>query len=193
MDKVKNENCRNQSRYTRNTSPWDTRSGKIPKTGTIIERPSTHNYNTISRTNSVNHVTTFKNAPNFFQWNRQKNNTSQRLRLTCLHRPQKRYNHSGTNGKPNPLWNYRVSIGYRDLVKIDEPLWTNSMCNELGILYQGYKKHTVTDTIEYILHKDKPKDIRVIYVRSVCDIIPQQKETHRTRFTVGVDRIDYPG
>ena len=31
-----------------------------------MERPSTHKYNTISRTKRVKHVVTFKNAPNFF-------------------------------------------------------------------------------------------------------------------------------
>ena len=30
-------------------------------------------------------------------------------------------------------------LGYRDLVKMDAPLWTNSMCNELGRLYQVWK------------------------------------------------------
>ena len=40
--------------------------GKTPKNGTILEIPSIHNYNAISRTKRVNHVNTFKNAPNFF-------------------------------------------------------------------------------------------------------------------------------
>ena len=26
---------------------------------------------------------------------------------------------------------------YIDMVKTDEPVWTNSMCNEIGCLYQG--------------------------------------------------------
>ena len=30
-------------------------------------------------------------------------------------------------------------LGYRDLVKIDSPVWKNSMCNELGRLYQGWR------------------------------------------------------
>ena len=30
-------------------------------------------------------------------------------------------------------------LGYRDLVKMDLPVWKNSMCNELGRLYQGWK------------------------------------------------------
>ena len=38
-------------------------------------------------------------------------------------------------------------LGYRDLVKRDPPVWTNSMCNELGCLPQGWKAHAGTDTI----------------------------------------------
>ena len=30
-------------------------------------------------------------------------------------------------------------------------------------------------------------------MRAECDIIPQNTETHRTRLTVGVNIIDYPG
>ena len=44
-------------------------------------------------------------------------------------------------------------FGYRDLVKMDAPVWTNSMCNELGRLYQGWKNYSVTDTIDFIFHK----------------------------------------
>ena len=40
---------------------------KTPKRDVIVERTSTHKYNTISSTNRVNHVTTFKNAPKMFQ------------------------------------------------------------------------------------------------------------------------------
>ena len=40
---------------------------------------------------------------------------------------------------------------------MDEPVWTNSMCNKLVHLYQGWKKHAGTNTIEFIFHKDKKK------------------------------------
>ena len=82
---------------------------------------------------------------------------------------------------------------YRDSVKLDPPVWTNSMCNELGPLYQGWKSHAGTDTIEFIFHKDKPKDRKATYVRAVCNIRPQKTETHRTRLTAGGKLIDYPG
>ena len=44
-------------------------------------------------------------------------------------------------------------LGYRYIVNIYEPVWTNSMCNEIGRLTQGQKKKSVTDTVEFILHK----------------------------------------
>ena len=51
----------------------------------------------------------------------------------------------------------------------------------------------VTDTIEFIFHRDKPKYRRSTYVRAVCDIRPQKTETHRTRITEGGYLIYYPG
>ena len=65
-------------------------------------------------------------------------------------------------------------LGYRDLVKMDPPVWTNSMCNKLGRLSQGWKSHAGTDTIKFILHKDKPNNIRAKYMRAVCNIRPQK-------------------
>ena len=41
-------------------------------------------------------------------------------------------------------------------------------------------KRAGTDTIESILHKDKPKDIRATYTKSVFFNRPQKIETHRT-------------
>ena len=55
------------------------------------------------------------------------------------------------------------------------------------------EKHAVTDTIEFIFHKTKPKNIKANYVRAVCDIIHHKAETHRTRLTSGGNIIDYPG
>ena len=67
------------------------------------------------------------------------------------------------------------------------------MCDELGVLSQGCKTNTGNDTIEFILHRDKPKDIRATYVRSVCDIRPPKTETHRTRLNEGGNIIDCSG
>ena len=40
--------------------------------------------------------------------------------------------------------------------------------------YHRDKKNAVNDTINFILHRDKPKDRIATYVRSVCDIRPQK-------------------
>ena len=76
---------------------------------------------------------------------------------------------------------------------MDPIVWTNSMCNELGCLSQGWKSHAGTETIEFIFHKYKPKDRREKYVRSTCNIRPQKTENYRTRLVVGGNMIDYPG
>ena len=47
-------------------------------------------------------------------------------------KPTANHIHCDTTGK---------YLGYRDLVKMDEQVWTNSMCNEIGHLSQGCKKH----------------------------------------------------
>ena len=98
--------------------------------------------------------------------------------------PTENYIHCDTIGK---------NLGYIYLVKLDEPVWTNSMCNKLVLLSQGWKTHEGNGTIEFILHRDKPKYRRATYSRSVCDIRPQKTETHRTRLTGGGNIIDYPG
>ena len=64
------------------------------------------------------------------------------------------------------------------------PVWTKSMCNELGHLSQGWKEHAGTDTIEFIFHKYKSKDRRATYVRVLCDIRPIKTETHRTSLSL---------
>ena len=76
---------------------------------------------------------------------------------------------------------------------MDAPVWTNSMCNELGRLYQCWKEHVGTDTIEFIFHKDKPRYRKATYVRAVCNIQPQKTETHITRLTSRGYMIDFTG
>ena len=55
-------------------------------------------------------------------------------------------------------------VAHRDLVKKDAVVWTNSICNELGRLSQVCKTHAVTNNIDFVFHKDKPKDIKATYV-----------------------------
>ena len=82
-------------------------------------------------------------------------------------------------------------LGYRDLVKMDAPVWKNSMCNKLGRISQGWKAYAGTDTIKFISQKKINR--REKYVGAVCNIQPQKTETHKTILTVGGNLIDYPG
>ena len=74
---------------------------------------------------------------------------------------------------------------------MDAPVLTNSMCNELGRLSQGWKKYAVTDTIQFIFHKEKRKDRKATDMRAVCNIRLHKTETHRTRLTSVGNLIDY--
>jgi hypothetical protein len=50
-----------------------------------------------------------------------------------------------------------------------------------------------TKTICFIRKNQVPSDRKVTYGRIVATICPQKAEAHRTRLTVGGDRLDYPG
>ena len=66
--------------------------------------------------------------------------------------------------------NYKTTwkiFGYRDMVKIDAPVWKNQCETNLAAYPRDGKKHTGTDTIESSSTKKKQKDRRVTYVRSV--------------------------
>ena len=67
------------------------------------------------------------------------------------------------------------------------------MCNKLDRLAQGWKSHVGTDTIKFILHKDKPKERRATYVRAMSYIRTQRTETNRERLTAVGNLIYYPG
>ena len=75
---------------------------------------------------------------------------------------------------------------------MNAPVYTKSMCNELGRLSYGCKKQAGTDTIKFIFNKDKPKDRKATYMREVCDIRPHKIETRSTRLTAGGNFIEYP-
>ena len=132
--------------------------GIIPKTDTRVYITSAQKYNTISRTKRSNHITTFKNAPKYFPMEQtEKYNSLYRIRLKFSHRPPKytiivepteNHIHSETTGNV---------LVYRDLVKIDETIWTTPMYNELSRLFQRSKTHAGTYQIEFILHRYKPK------------------------------------
>ena len=138
----------------------------------IIVRKGTNKHNTRSR---VNHVTKFKNTPKMFKMDTTDTSKTHIGTYYISHTDPKQdtiivdtlANHINCETTEKTL-------GYRDLVKMDAPVWTNSMCYKLGCLSQGRKEHTGADTIEFIFHKDKSKDRRATYVRAVCDIRPQK-------------------
>jgi hypothetical protein len=85
---------------------------------------------------------------------------------------------------------------YRELITNPKTkaIWTKSAANEFGRLAQGVGgRISGTNTIQFIKHTDVPKDKVPTYARFVCDIKPHKTESHRTRITVGGNRIDYPG
>ncbi len=74
--------------------------------------------------------------------------------------------------------------------------WTHSSANECGCLAQGVGSQIEgTNTIFFVRKKDIPADQRrdVTYGKFVCEYKPNQTEQEQTRFTVGGDKINYPG
>ncbi len=74
--------------------------------------------------------------------------------------------------------------------------WTHSSANEFGRLAQGVGSRIEgTNTIFFVQKKDIPADRRrdVTYGKFVCEYKPNKTEQERTRFTVGGDKINYPG
>ena len=85
---------------------------------------------------------------------------------------------------------------YRHLIKgPDKAVWETSFANELGRLAQGVgsRDKKGTGTIFFIKREEVPQGRQVTYGRIVSSIRPQKTETHRTRLTVGGDRLEYPG
>ena len=74
--------------------------------------------------------------------------------------------------------------------------WSRSSANEFGQLAQGIGGRIKgANTIEFIFQREVPagpmKD--VTYGQFVCTVCPEKEESNRTQFTVGGDRINYPG
>jgi hypothetical protein len=83
---------------------------------------------------------------------------------------------------------------YRHLLQgPDAPTWTHSFANELGRLSQGVGTlvPSGTETIWWIRKHQVPSDRKVTYGRIVATIRPQKSEPHRTRLTVGGDRMRF--
>ncbi len=75
--------------------------------------------------------------------------------------------------------------------------WSLSSANEFGRLANGIGSRikNPTNTIEFIFQHDVPiewmKDVK--YGQFLCTVRPEKADPNRTRFTVGGDRINYPG
>ncbi len=90
-------------------------------------------------------------------------------------------------------------LNYRQLMrhpKYRAP-WGLSSANEFGRLTNGVggRIKNPTNTIKFIHRHEVPKGRRkdVTYGQFVCSVRPEKAEKNRTRFTVGGDRINYPG
>ena len=88
------------------------------------------------------------------------------------------------------------SMEYRDLIKNPKlrAIWEHSLANEIGRLCNGIRDIVGTNTMEFIPKSEIPRDRRkdVTYGRIVVSYRPQKLEKHRSRLTVGGDRINYP-
>lgn len=90
-------------------------------------------------------------------------------------------------------------LNYRQLIKNPKYRlpWSRSAANEFGRLANGVggRIQNPTNTIKFIRRAEIPAARRkdVTYGSFVCSVRPEKKEKNRTRFTVGGDRINYPG
>ena len=77
----------------------------------------------------------------------------------------------------------------------DSKLWLAAASREIGRLAQGKQPDmpTGSNTMHFLDHRDLPAGCTATYVRIVAAIKMHKVETHRIRFTVGGDRIDYKG
>jgi len=88
---------------------------------------------------------------------------------------------------------------YQTLLKSsDGPLWERSCTEEIARLAQGFPPGGIpategTDTIRFIKVGDIPEGRKATYLRICLTDRPQKEQTRRLRFTVGGDRVDYPG
>ena len=86
-------------------------------------------------------------------------------------------------------------LEYRHLIKsaTHRAVWQRSFANELGRLFQGVRDVKGTNTCFFIAKTGVPSHKFATYGRIVCTFRPQKDEQHRTRLTVGGDRIAYAG
>ena len=112
------------------------------------EKNGPHNYNTRSSTKIANHVKTFRTAPNMLKTNAEELITTHKGTdyLACMDPKKDTITVEPVSSHINCETTGKI-LGYRDLVNMDEPVWTNLRWNEPGRLSQGCGKHAGTDTI----------------------------------------------
>ncbi len=90
-------------------------------------------------------------------------------------------------------------LNYRQLMNSPKykKAWSLSAANEFGQLANGIGRRikNPTNTIEFISKHKIPADHRkdVTYRQFVCSVRPKKAEPNRMGFTVGGNRINYPG
>ncbi len=90
-------------------------------------------------------------------------------------------------------------LKYRQLMNSPKykKAWSLSAANKFGQLANGIVGHieNPTNTIEFISQHELPADHRkdVTYGQFVCSFRPEKAEPHQMQFTVGSNRINYPG
>ena len=75
--------------------------------------------------------------------------------------------------------------------------WSTTSAKRFGQLSHGVggQIKQPTNTIHFVRDEQVPKECKkdAIYGSFVCTVRPQKAEPNRTRFTVGGDKINYPG
>jgi hypothetical protein len=90
-------------------------------------------------------------------------------------------------------------LRYKQLLKHPKykKKWSISAADEFGRLAQGVGGRIAkpTNTIHFIHEHEVPKDRKkdVTYGSFTCTVRPEKADPNRTRFTVGGDKINYPG
>ena len=80
------------------------------------------------------------------------------------------------------------------LKSTDGEHWEESCCEEVGRLAQGYPPNIQgTDTMHFIQFSAVPTGRTATYLRLVVADRPTKSNPRRVRFTVGGDKVNYPG
>ena len=88
-----------------------------------------------------------------------------------------------------------AALDYRHLkIGADSKLWLGLVSKVIGRIAKGSAAVMAgINTIYFIHARDKPRGTKKTYLNIVANVCPQKEDPHRIRFTVGGDRLDYPG